>query len=76
MLPQALMLGLSLVQKKQQQNQADNQRLTQSMNTPNFQQDAGNLLGGTNFGSQQPQQLPQQTNMFETEEEKRRRLGF
>lgn len=75
MLPM-IMMALNLAQQKQQQNAADTQRLTQSMNTPNFQQDAGNLLGGTNFGSQQPQQLPQQTNMFETEEEKRRRLGF
>lgn len=74
MLPM-IMMALNLAQQKQQQNAADTQRLTQSMNTPNFQQDAGNLLGGTNFGSQ-PQQLPQQTNMFETEEEKRRRLGF
>ena len=75
MLPM-IMMALNLAQQKQQQNAADTQRLQQSMNTPNFQQDAGNLLGGTNFGSQQPQQLPQQTNMFETEEEKRKRLGF
>ena len=73
MLPQALMLGLSLVQKKQQQNQADNQRIMNSMQTPQSPTlNADNLLGNTNFG----QQNPQQTNMFETEEEKRKRLGF
>lgn len=73
MLPQALMLGLSLVQKKQQQNQADNQRIMNSMQTPQTTTlNADNLLGNTNFG----QQNPQQTNMFETEDEKRKRLGF
>ena len=73
MLPQALMLGLSLVQKKQQQNQADNQRIMNSMQTPQSPTlNADNLLGNTNFG----QQNPQQTNMFETEDEKRKRLGF
>ena len=73
MLPQALMLGLSLVQKKQQQNQADNQRIMNSMQTPQTPTlNADNLLGNTNFG----QQNPQQTNMFETEDEKRKRLGF
>ena len=73
MLPQALMLGLSLAQKKQQQNQADNQRIMNSMQTPQSPTlNADNLLGNTNFG----QQNPQQTNMFETEDEKRKRLGF
>ena len=73
MLPQALMLGLSLVQKKQQQNQADNQRIMNSMQTPQSPTlNADNLLGNTNFG----QQNPQQTNMFETEDEKRKRLGI
>jgi len=73
MLPQALILGLSLAQKKQQQNQADNQRIMNSMQTPQAPTlNADNLLGNTNFG----QQNPQQTNMFETEDEKRKRLGF
>lgn len=72
MLP-VLMLGLSLAQKKQQQNQADNQRIMNSMQTPQAPTlNADNLLGNTNFG----QQNPQQTNMFETEDEKRKRLGF
>lgn len=72
MLP-LLMLGLSLAQKKQQQNQADNQRIMNSMQTPQAPTlNADNLLGNTNFG----QQNPQQTNMFETEDEKRKRLGF
>lgn len=71
MLP-LLMLGLSLVQKKQQQNQADNQRIMNSMQTPQAPTlNADNLLGNTNFGQQNPQ-----TNMFETEDEKRKRLGF
>lgn len=65
-----LAIGLSLLQKKQQQNAADQQRLTNSLEMPQTQQPQANF-GGANslLGTQ-----PQQTNVFETEEEKRKRL--
>jgi len=66
MTPELIMMGLKLAQQKGQQNQADNQRLMQSMQAPRM--DAQSLLG-TN--QQQPQ-----TNLFETEQQKKQRLGL
>lgn len=65
MTPELIMMGLKLAQQKGQQNQADSQRLANSMQAPQF--NAQSLLG-TN---QQPQ-----TNLFETEEQKKKRLGL
>ena len=65
-----IMAALSLAQKKQQQNQADNQRLAQSIQSPQIGQNANALLG-TNFGQQQ---APIQFGGFETEEEKRKKM--
>lgn len=64
-----LAIGLSLLQKKQQQNAADQQRLTNSLEMPQTQQPQANFGANSLLGTQ-----PQQTNMFETEEEKRKRL--
>ena len=66
MTPELIMMGLKLAQQKGQQNQADSQRLANSMQAPKF--NAQSLLG-TN--QQQPQ-----TNLFETEEQKKKRLGL
>lgn len=65
-----VMLALSLAQKKQQQQAADNQRLAQSIQAPQVGQNANALLG-TNFGQQQ---APIQFGGVETEEEKRRKM--
>lgn len=74
MAPELIMMGLKLAQQKGQQNQADSQRLANSMQAPQFSEpqaswvNAQSLLG-TN--QQQPQ-----TNLFETEEQKKKRLGL
>lgn len=70
MTPELIMMGLKLAQQKGQQNQADSQRLANSMQAPQF--NAQSLLG-TN------QQQPQNTNgnnLFETEEQRKKRLGL
>jgi hypothetical protein len=64
-----LAIGLSLLQKKQQQNAADQQRITNSLEMPQTQQPQANLGANSLLATQ-----PQQTNVFETEEEKRKRL--
>lgn len=66
MTPELIMMGLKLAQQKGQQNQADSQRLANSMQAPQF--NAQSLLGS--------QQQPQTANLFETEEQKKRRLGL
>lgn len=66
MTPELIMMGLKLAQQKGQQNQADSQRLANSMQAPQF--NAQSLLG-TN--QQQPQ-----NNLFETEEQRKKRLGL
>lgn len=68
MTPELIMMGLKLAQQKGQQNQADNQRLMQSMQAPKL--DAQSLLGTGG------QQQPMQNNLFETEEQKKQRLGL
>lgn len=68
------MAAISLAQKKQQQQAADNQRIAQSVQAPQVGQNANALLG-TNFGQQQ--QAPLTFGGVETEEEKKRKmLGF
>lgn len=67
MTPELIMMGLKLAQQKGQQNQADSQRLANSMQAPQF--NAQSLLGSN-------QQQPQTANLFETEEQKKRRLGL
>lgn len=62
-------IGLSLLQKKKQQDAADQQRLTNSLEMPQTQTPQANFGVNSLLGTQ-----PQQTNMFETEEEKRKRL--
>lgn len=66
MTPELIMMGLKLAQQKGQQNQADSQRLANSMQAPQF--NAQSLLGTS---QQQPQ-----ANLFETEEQKKKRLGL
>lgn len=66
MTPELIMMGLKLAQQKGQQNQADSQRLANSMQAPQF--NAQSLLGTS--------QQPQTTNLFETEEQKKKRLGL
>lgn len=74
MTPELIMMGLKLAQQKGQQNQADSQRLANSMQAPQFSEpqaswvNAQSLLG-TN--QQQPQ-----NNLFETEEQRKKRLGL
>lgn len=65
-----IMAAISLAQQKQKQQQADNQRLAQSIQAPQVGQNANALLG-TNFGQQQ---APIQFGGLETEEEKRRKM--
>lgn len=70
MLP-LIMLGLSLAQKKQQQNAADTQQLANNMNAASqAPQPQVNLQ--SNFSNAGSLLNPQ----FETEEERKRRLGF
>ena len=64
------MLAANLLQKKQQQNAADNQRIADSMQV-NTQQPQVNLNAQSLLGNQ-----TQQPNLYETEEEKRKRLGL
>lgn len=64
-----IMAAISLAQQKQKQQAADNQRLAQSIQSPQIGQNANALLG-TNFG----QQAPLQFGGVETEEEKRRKM--
>lgn len=66
-----IMLAASMIQKKQQQQAADNQRLAQSIQSPQIGQNANALLG-SNFGQQQ--QAPLTFGGFETEEEKKRKM--
>lgn len=65
-----IMLAANLLQKKQQQNAADNQRIADSMQV-NTQQPQVNLNAQSLLGNQ-----TQQPNLYETEEEKRKRLGL
>ena len=76
-----IMMGLKLAQQKGQQNQADSQRLANSMQAPQFSGlaslgNAQSLLGTNsepqvNWVQQQPQ-----NNLFETEEQRKKRLGL
>lgn len=78
MTPELIMMGLKLAQQKGQQNQADSQRLANSMQAPQFSEpqaswvNAQSLLG-TN---QQQPQTAIGNNLFETEEQKKKRLGL
>ena len=63
-----IMLAANLLQKKQQENAADNQRIANSMQV-NTQQPQVNLNAQSLLGNQ-----TQQPNLYETEEEKRKRL--
>jgi hypothetical protein len=65
-----IMLAANLLQKKQQENAADNQRIADSMQV-NTQQPQVNLNAQSLLGNQ-----TQQPNLYETEEEKRKRLGL
>lgn len=65
-----IMLAANLLQKKQQDNAADNQRIADSMQV-NTQQPQVNLNAQSLLGNQ-----TQQPNLYETEEEKRKRLGL
>lgn len=65
-----IMLAANLLQKKQQENAADNQRIANSMQV-NTQQPQVNLNAQSLLGNQ-----TQQPNLYETEEEKRKRLGL
>lgn len=65
-----IMLAANLLQKKQQDNAADNQRIANSMQV-NTQQPQVNLNAQSLLGNQ-----TQQPNLYETEEEKRKRLGL
>lgn len=65
-----IMLAANLLQKKQQENAADNQRIADSMQV-NTQQPQVNLNAQSLLGTQ-----TQQPNLYETEEEKRKRLGL
>lgn len=66
-----IMLAANLLQKKQQENAADNQRIADSMQV-NTQQPQVNLNAQSLLGTDQTQQ----PNLYETEEEKRKRLGL
>ena len=66
-----IMLAANLLQKKQQDNAADNQRIANSMQV-NTQQPQVNLNAQSLLGTDQTQQ----PNLYETEEEKRKRLGL
>lgn len=67
-----IMLALSMAQKKQQQNAAEQQQLTNSMNAGSqATQSTVNLP--SNFGNNASSLLNPQ---IETEEERKRRLGF
>lgn len=66
-----IMLAANLLQKKQQENAADNQRIANSMQV-NTQQPQVNLNAQSLLGTDQTQQ----PNLYETEEEKRKRLGL
>lgn len=70
MTPELIMMGLKLAQQKGQQNQADSQRLANSMQAPQF--NAQSLLG-TN---QQQPQTAIGNNLFETDEQRKKRLGL
>lgn len=66
-----VMLALSMAQKKKQQNAAEQQQLANSMNAGSqAPQPTVNLQ--SNFGNAGSLLNPQ----FETEEERKRRLGF
>jgi hypothetical protein len=65
------MLALSMAQKKQQQNQAEQQQLANNMNAGS-QTPQPNINLQSNFGNAGSLLNPQ----FETEEERKRRLGF
>lgn len=73
MTPELIMMGLKLAQQKGQQNQADSQRLANSMQAPQFSGLAslGNAQSLLGTNQQQPQ-----TNLFETEEQRKKRLGL
>lgn len=66
-----IMLALSMAQKKQQQNAAENQQLANSMNAGS-QAPQPNVNLQSNFGNAGSLLNPQ----VETEEERKRRLGF
>jgi len=67
-----IMLALSMAQKKQQQNAAETQQLANSMNAGS-QAPQPNVNLQSNFGNNAGSLLNPQ---FETEEERKRRLGF
>lgn len=66
-----IMLALSMAQKKQQQNAAETQQLANSMNAGS-QAPQPNVNLQSNFGNAGSLLNPQ----VETEEERKRRLGF
>ena len=66
-----IMLALSMAQKKQQQNAAETQQLANSMNAGS-QAPQPNVNLQSNFGNASSLLNPQ----VETEEERKRRLGF
>jgi hypothetical protein len=67
-----IMAAISLAQKKQQQNQAEQQQLANNMNAGS-QAPQPNINLQSNFGNNAGSLLNPQ---FETEEERKRRLGF
>jgi hypothetical protein len=67
-----IMAAISLAQKKQQQNQAEQQQLANNMNAASQAPQAPVNLQ-SNFGNNAGSLLNPQ---FETEEERKRRLGF
>lgn len=66
------MLALSMAQKKQQQNAAETQQLANNMNAAS-QAPQPNVNLQSNFGNNAGSLLNPQ---FQTEEERKRRLGF
>jgi hypothetical protein len=66
-----IMAAISLAQKKQQQNQAEQQQLANNMNAGS-QAPQPNINLQSNFGNAGSLLNPQ----VETEEERKRRLGF
>lgn len=74
MTPELIMMGLKLAQQKGQQNQADSQRLANSMQAPQF--NAQSLLGTNNEPQVNWVQQQPQTNLFETDEQRKKRLGL
>ena len=84
MTPELIMMGLKLAQQKGQQNQADSQRLANSMQAPQFSGlaslgNAQSLLGTNSEPQVNWVQQPQTAignNLFETEEQRKKRLGL